>query len=458
MVERVQLGSVSLLFGDLAYIARLTHHSSLVSLELGRPTMIDDDDCDAGEPTPVNDDCIQPHGITQPPQGTTPPNGLIVVIPVVRIFAQLKKTTKARTITPATLSTYDDHFKSIMASYPDPFPIFSQAHLDPRLLSAACTLQSARIFLYRHNLSPACRREDRIHALDRCVQAATDTAHYIERSMQQPSPSHNSGFYSPVHMANWGARLRTMAPAFLCSHLWRCALVLCLRLQFAPALTIVQASTSIGDLRKNNISCGRNLAFFLEKLVGRLRSGANQQKLENDEEMLAYASGDLQACADESWVWSGAGTAYANNPNSNGATPDRATAGPPTPSSLSERELHEWGGWENVQRVLTQLFNEHQQRTPSSAPAPTPPMQPQQHSQQQQQQQQHSSYPPTPSQYPLPQQPSTNTPPTQYPNPPQQGASHPPPPPASLQPQTSLSPVGSNGAAASSRISIKDIM
>ena len=100
-----------------------------------------------------------------------------------------------------------------------------------------------------------------------------------------------------------------MGPAFFCSHLWRCALVLCLRLEFAAATTIVQASASIGDLRKNNVACGRNLAFFLDKLIARLRSGATSESLEADEEMLAYASGDLQGCSEESWVWPGSETA-----------------------------------------------------------------------------------------------------------------------------------------------------
>lgn len=412
--------------------------------------MIDDDDCDVREPAPVNDESIQPHGIVQPPQGSAAPNGLIAVIPVVRHYAQLKKTLKSRTIAPGTLATWEEHFKAIMASYPDPFPIFSQAYLDPRFLFAACTLQSARLFLYRHNLSPACRAEDRRDAIDRCVQAAKDTAHYVQRSMQQPSssPSSASGYYSPVHMSNWAARLRTMAPAFFCNHLWRCALILCLRMEFASALTIVQASASIGDLRKNNIACGRNLSFFLERLIGRLRQGANQQNLDSDEEMLAYASGDLQGCGEESWVWNGSQTgANLTNLNKNGGD---AANGFPTPaeaqspSTLSERETHEWGGWDHIQRTLTQLLHDQQGSAPPN------------HAQQQQQP--YSAQGPT------------------YPPPPQTPNSHiapqpPPPPPSSVQPgqhsvpaatMSTLTPPAtagaSNGGNSSSRMSIKDIM
>ena len=391
--------------------------------------MIDDDDVDVSEPTPVDDDSIRSGGIMAPPPGTNPPSGLISVIPVVRIYAQLKKTLKSRTIAAATLATYDDHFRSIMATYPDPFPINSQAYLDPRLLTAACSLQAARFFLYRHNLFPACRNPDRRDALDRCVSVANDTAHYIQRSMQQDIRPQQPGFYSPVHMANWAARLRTMAPAFFCSHLWRCALVLCLRMEFSSALTIVQASASIGDLRKNNMACGRNLAFFLDKLIGRLHRGANKQSLEVDEEMLAYASGDLQGCAEEAWVWQGSETgASLNQVHTNGYAHDRSRSNSmsdqQTANALTEREVHDWGGWDHVQRVLNQLLQEQQQ-----GQAPPPQMQ---------------SYSQPPPTYP-PQTPNMHLAPQLAPQ----------------QHLPSLSPVGSNGGATrsdSSRISIKDIM
>ncbi|KAK1030238.1 hypothetical protein LTR74_018993, partial [Friedmanniomyces endolithicus] len=95
-------------------------------------------------------------------------------------------------------------------------------------------------------------------------------------------------------MAHWEAQLRSVIPAFFCAHLWRCTLVLCLRWDFAAALALVQASAAVGDAKKLNTACRRHLAFFLEKLMGRMRAGASKQSLEADEEMLAYASGDMQ--------------------------------------------------------------------------------------------------------------------------------------------------------------------
>lgn len=425
MVVDIQLGQVS---EQNRYDRSLSLTvTRLVALEVGRPLMIDDDDCEVREPTPVEDEYIHADGIVHPPQGISTPNGLVAVIPVVRIYAQLKKTLKYPTIGSATLATFDGHFQSIMQTYPDPFPIHSQAHLDPRLLTAACSLPTAQFFLYRHNLSPACSRVERRDALDRCVAVANDTVHYIRRSMQQDSRSGASGMYSPGHMASWAARLRTMAPAFFCSHLWRCALVLCLRLEFAAASTIVQASASIGDLRKNNIARGRNLSFFLDKLIGRLRAGATRESLEEDEEMLAYGSGDLQASVEEAWAWTGSETGANLGKRSNGRAPmerTNSTSESQTSSALTERDLREWVGWDNILRTLDSLH----QGSQGHAPPPQAPMY----------SQPPGTYPPpphTPNMHLGPQAP----PPQQHPSP---------------------SPVGSNGAAAggSSRISIKDIM
>lgn len=421
----------------------------VVSLETGKPLHITDDDCEVGEPMPVDDEYIQPNGtVTQPPSPPTP-NGMIAIIPVVRITASIKKTLKSRTITVATLNTYDEHFKAIMASYPDPFAIHSTADLDPRLLTAACALQTSRFLLYRHNLSPACRRSERRDALDRLVSVAQDTALYVQRS------------FNPNHMSSWAARLRTMAPAFYCAHIWRCLLVLCLRAEYSAALTLLQVSAAVGDLRQNNMACGRHLSFFLDKLVERLRAGASKQQLEADEEMLAYVSGDMQGLSESAWVWAG------SEPKS--ASPITSTADPETPSSavgyqLTPHELHDWPGWEHIQRVLTQLLHESQQ---------------QQHQQQQQRGPHHpppphfaapSAYPPMSTGGP------PSLPPLQLPQQQQQNPSHLAPTP--LQTGGSVSPAPSSshshssgngnssgggggsgiGGGSSSRISIQDIM
>jgi hypothetical protein len=341
-----------------------------VSLETGKPLHINDEDCEVSEPMPVSDEYIHPNGtITQPPSSPAT-NGMLVIIPVVRITASIKKTLKSRTITAATLNTYDEHFKAIMASYPDPFAIHSTSDLDPRLLTAACSLQTSRFLLYRHNLSPACRRSERRDALDRLVSVAQDTALYTQRS------------FNPNHMSSWAARVRTMAPAFFCGHIWRCILVLAFRAEYAAALTLIQVSAAVGDLRQNNMACGRHLNFFLDKLIERLRAGATREQLENDEEMLAYVSGDMQGASDNAWVWTGSEPLSAspvNNSSDNKSSSSSSTVVEPAAGyQLTDRELHEWPGWDHIQRVLSQLLHEsqrvqQQQQQQQQQPPPPPP-------------------------------------------------------------------------------------
>lgn len=415
----------------------------IISLEIGRPLLIDDDDCDVSEPVPVDDDCIRPTGIVMPPPGQTIPSGLLAVIPVVRTTAQVKKCFKSPTVAASTLAMCDEHFKSIMASWPDPYPIQSQAPLDPRLLTAGCSLQTQRFFLYRHNLSPACRQSERRDALDRCVSVAQDTAHYVQRTLQHPSTSPGQGYLSPGHMANWAGRVRTMCPAFFCTHLWRCELVLCLRGEFAAALTLSHVSAAIGDLRKNNVGCGRFLAFFLDKLIGRLRAGASFQNLELDEEMLAYASGDMQGCADDAWAWTGSETgSKLHQPQAivngtGGGEKPALQAEQLSTSTLSDREVQEWGGWEHIQRTLDQLLQDPQGQGQGQPPRLQ--------SQQPPNQQAPGTYPPPP---PPPQPSSLGPPPL-----PQPGSQSPNP---NANSNGSSSNGNTNGAAG--RISIQDIM
>jgi hypothetical protein len=441
----------------------------LIALETGRPLLIDDDDCEVNEPIPVDDECVRPNGIVMPPPGSVVPNAMVAVIPVQRTTAQLKKSLKSQTISASTLGTYDEHFKTIMASWPDPYPIHSQSPLDPRLLVPACSLQSQRFFLYRHNLSATCRMHDRKDALERCVSVARDTAHYVQRSMQHPSNSPSQA----VHMSQWASRMRSATGAFFCTHLWRCQLICCLMGDFASALTLVHGSAAIGDMRRNNVSCGRFLAFFIEKVIEKLRAGATQQQLETDEEMLAYASGDMQGCIDEAWAWTGSETcssSFPEPPPNSGQTAERHIQKMEQLSAtvLTQHEAQEWGGWEHIQRTLTQLLQEQQHVRPQSSSSQHPPQQqqqPQQHHQQQQQQQQ-QQHPPQPQQHTSngqythspAMQPRTTHSPAMQPR-----HTHSP----AMQPRSSAAPQpptsnASNGnpasASASSRISIKDIM
>ncbi|KAI9705657.1 MAG: hypothetical protein M1820_005067 [Bogoriella megaspora] len=406
----------------------------LISLELGRPLQIDDDDCDVGWPCPVDDTYIQPQGIVAPPgQGLT--CGLSVLIPIVRMIPQLKKTLKSPVLAPGTLNTYDDYLRSLSRSLPDSFHVENSTPIDPAMLPLSAGPQGIRMFLYRHNLSTVCSSEIRRDAIDRCVRVAQDTAHLVARSMLAPrSPSQNPqsnseyGEYVDTSPGSpWQQRFASMSPTMSCLHFWRCTLFLVLRGHYSSALTLVRASAAVGDIRKVNIACGRNLSFFIDRLAERLRAGfTTREQLEEDEEMLAYVSGDMQGGVEESWVWAGsdtgmrlAATAAANNANTPAAptahpadasTPltngdlsaanVKAEAGPQS-ALLTEKETQEWGGWGRIETVLRQLLEEQQarQRQQQENHFPQPPPPPQQ------QQAPFDRYVPTPPQQMLPQLP-----------------------------------------------------
>lgn len=261
-------------------------------------------------------------------------------------------------------------------------------------------------------------------------------------------------------MSSWAARVRTMAPAFFCGHIWRCILVLTFRAEYAAALTLIQVSAAIGDLRKNNVACGRHLSFFLDKLIERLRAGATREQLENDEEMLAYVSGDMQGTSDSAWVWTGSEPLSASPMTNSGNKSSSSIVEPAVGYQLTEREMHEWPGWDHIQRVLGQLLHESQ------------------HAQQQQQQQQAPPPPTFASQPPPPTGPQHSLPPFQPP-PPQHNHGHLAPAPMMQSSSVSPAPGSSHshssggggsagerserggaglGGGSSSRISIQDIM
>ncbi|KAF1811750.1 hypothetical protein P152DRAFT_466987 [Eremomyces bilateralis CBS 781.70] len=346
----------------------------LLALEGGRPLYIDDDDCDVGWPCPVDDIYVQPHGIMKPPEDQLPHSSVAFVIPIMRFIAQLKKTLKTRVIAPATLKTYEDYFTAIMSSFPRPYQLNSDQYLEPHALHVVFMLQMARFHLYRHNLSSICPPADRIDALNRCLSVAHDTVRYICRSLPSPPSSPTSASYPDPQ---WCTGLKSTVSNYFCVHLWRCILFLCLRGNYRSALKCIALSSTIGEMRRINTACGRNLSHVLNVLLERHRGGVSQDLLEGDEEILAYISGDMQGSIDESWVWVGSETGVrltqtqgplptdptamlsrpADSEESASEAANVAVAAHPG-AMLTEQETKEWGGWERIESLIHQLIEE----------------------------------------------------------------------------------------------------
>ncbi|PSK34982.1 Activator of stress proteins 1 [Elsinoe australis] len=479
--------------------AELRKRTWLCSLELGQSLDGADPDTEVGEPTPIDDDYMKPEGFNSLESGHKTPNTLLALIPVVRLIHQLKKTLRQRTISPATLKIYDDHFDSIMDSYPDPFPIGSSTPLDPFYLHPALALQICRLMLYRQNLTPACRPQERQEALARCVQVAKDTAHYIWRTTPTARTQHARLAIHPPDVGNpeWQKRVRLAVPSFTIKHWWRCVLILCLTGDYSPALTLIGAMNAVGSHKKVNIACGRNLGFFLDLIIQKWQSGKGAD-LENDEEMLAYASGDLQGNSYCAWAWIGSdGKGSGPNISPNQMEPPGETYDHESvvvqPVLLTDEEEREFGGFGKLEEMVRQL--QYLRGTPhsgsrqssyySSPDEQRPPQhhliqQPQYHQQQQQQHQQpphHHQVPPHHGQSQTPQPQSTHGQPYPYPSPsfpnhspsaPPQSvrSAYPPPGPPSTSsgttaissPMAATPSAASNGSNTMSRISIKDII
>lgn len=336
----------------------------LFSLESCVPLAIAESEIDVLEPQPIDDALLGPDGY-HPTATVTAAHNLKVLAAVVKVIYPMKRTLKAQSVTPAALKIYDGRFEAILATYPEVYRANSTMPLDPLGLYPAIALHICRIMLYRHNMSVVCRPLERQDAIRRCLQVAKETAHIIFRTTltaqsQQPRLAlHPPDMSSP----EWRARTRLTCPPFVCTHLWRCILILALCGEFGHALTCAGVMSAIGIQKKVNTACGRHLAFYLARYIQIIETDKTVADVQHDEEMLAYASGDLQGEQNSAWAWTGSDTRGPALPES------EVTMRQPSPSDrngmdtseihgsntpLAEEEI-EWGGWQRVEYMLRTL-------------------------------------------------------------------------------------------------------
>ncbi|KAJ0298330.1 hypothetical protein COL5a_002875 [Colletotrichum fioriniae] len=348
-----------------------------LALDLGRPVLIDDTDCDVSLPAPVDDHYIHEGGIMVPP-GREPLNhSLLAVINVVRSYSSLIKTLAAPIVVPTRLATFETHFNSCHAQFPQVCDTASTGQISPHLLTPYNYLLHARLALHRHNLAPTCPSDVRLAAIEQCTHIALETASLLSRA----TPTLADG-----------------ATALLTTHTFRCTLFLLLAGYWDHATTCLRALATIDSKRDVAIPCGRFLAFFISTLgtkrteyaafVARTtppkpfappppphgRSGPTplQEALLQDEELLAYVSADLQAAPDSAWVWAGGEREAILSPTSPGSITASGGASSGLFSAeqrtgLSEEEVKEWGGWDRLEAALRGLASGNTTPTPTSA-------------------------------------------------------------------------------------------
>ncbi|KAI6084303.1 fungal-specific transcription factor domain-containing protein [Hypoxylon rubiginosum] len=324
-----------------------------LSMELGRPFMIDDADCDVALPEPFDDHLLHAEGPIHPSNGIPLTHFLHAIINIVRSFSAMRKAFSSPVVEPPRLATFDNHFMACQKMFPEACDANNASLIAPHMLMPLAYLLSARLHLHRHNLAPSCPWEARSDAIQQCKVTAIETANLI---------------------AQTNATLADTATALLVTHIFRSTLFLLLTGCYELAATCMRALKSIDVRRDVVVPCGRYLAFFLQILGVKRREilsllshpvapgyhpqttlpdpRAIQDALLKDEELLIYVSADMQASAETSWVWIGAEhEAPLAMPTSTGA----GLAHPDYRTGLNSKEREDWGGWDNLIEIARSL-------------------------------------------------------------------------------------------------------
>ncbi|KAK3989589.1 putative transcription factor [Cladorrhinum sp. PSN332] len=366
-----------------------------LAVELGRPMLIDDFDCDVSLPAGVDDCFISEQGPRVPAGAQPLTHSLLAVIHVVRSYTALGRALSSPVIATSRLAAFDRHFASCYNTFPEACDPMSQTALAPSLLNPLVYLLNARLLLHRHNLIPSCPPDDRRTAIEQCTHAAIETATLLTRT----TPDLAQG-----------------ATALLATHLFRCSLFLIFTGCIDHAMNCIRVLGAINDHRDVVMPCGRFLNFFVQALANRraeitgylaqlgsasqppspygpahhphppphVSPTAIQDALLQDEELIAYISADLQASVDTAWVW--AGSERESPGPALQAQPSPVDDGQPTLFSAEARTSmtseERWGmgppGWERLESSIRSLAAGATTPTapvppPSAGPPPPPP-------------------------------------------------------------------------------------
>jgi hypothetical protein len=276
-------------------------------------------------------------------------------------------TINPRGISNDLLRFYAESLGSCMQAFPTDLQLSSNIPLDPVNLPPIAAFQNTCLLVYRQNLSPQCPQEQRLRAIDQCLNVACDTATFLNRCMHvQPQ------------FADWKTRLSTSASTLLCTHIWRCALFTIHRGHHDASLTLIRTLAIIGDARDIVLHCGRHISFFLHQRLSRRDGSASPASLDADEDLLAYLSADLQSNGCAAWIWGdNIQQRSPGSPKRDGSYFPQTSSSPPTRPNhhLSVKERHDWGGWEYIERTIQTLQQQQQQQQqPRAQPrAPPPP-------------------------------------------------------------------------------------
>ncbi|KAI8634325.1 fungal-specific transcription factor domain-containing protein [Xylariaceae sp. FL1651] len=341
-----------------------------LSLQLGRPFMIDDADCDVALPEPYDDHLLDPDGPIHPHNASSLTQFLHAIVSVVRSFTALRRAFSAPVIERPRLATFDNHFSACQALFPPVFEPNNREIIAPHVLMPLAYLLNARLQLHRHNLAPACPAEARMEAIEQCMSISYETARLMERS---------------------SAPLADTATALLVAHIFRSTLFLLFTGCREQAITCLRVLKSVNERRDITVACGRYLSFFVQTLHSKQQEAAEhllrptipgyppqpvpidhraiQEYLLRDEELLIYVSVDMQANAETAWIWAGA----ERDPPMPSPQAVRGLAAVEKRTGLTVEERKDWGGWDNLIELVRGLAPTTTSTVSNYGVAPPPP-------------------------------------------------------------------------------------
>lgn len=334
----------------------------LMATETGRPMLINDEDCDAGYPESLKEEEAVPD-IFHPQRPTL----LQATIYVARLLQPLAHLCRSLCIPLDALRSFEMHLGACMQLFPPELRLGGTTPLDPLVMAPLIFFQNTRIVLHRHNLSPASSPEQRALSIKNCCMAAEDTAAMFSRC-----------FDTQVPVDQLEGRLRLAATSLICTHVWRCMLFLSFCQAWRPFHVLLRFASIVADNRSINISCGRYLSLFLDRLVQKYQPDVHIN-LEDDAEMIVLLSGDLQA-GPNSWIWNSKDSSVPPNQKQRNSSYGsmnvplsdfaiKAERSLPWDIALSDDEKMRWGGWERLSqaaRYLEQLQRSRQAQAPLS--------------------------------------------------------------------------------------------
>ncbi|KAJ4261599.1 hypothetical protein NW762_007030 [Fusarium torreyae] len=345
-----------------------------LATELGRPVLINDEDCDVSLPAGVDDQYIHEGGMLVPNGAEPLTHSLLAVIHVVRSYSTLLTALTPQAMSSIHISALDTHLKKCLNTFPPACEPSSTVPLAPHFLAPLAYLFHARLLLHRHHLDPGYPLEARMASLESCTHISLETTSLLHRSN--------------------AALLADGATALLTTHIFRCSLFLLLAGYLDHAVTALRALASIDRRRDVTTACGRYLSFFVSTLAnkrveyakylarappptfGSSRPSIDQaallQMLSRDEDLIAYVSADLHASPDASWLWTGL-ERETPLPQASPLQPQNAISSselfsPEARTGVDEIDGREWGGWARLEASVRGL-----DVVPATTPTPSGP-------------------------------------------------------------------------------------